>query len=72
MWISASLSQNKSSGVLVYEHCPYGYCKPENISVDQIHSVAKLFRTIITALGFAVLDYPDGPVLLWSFDATSV
>lgn len=31
-------------------------------------SYAKLLRTIIIALGFTVLDYPDGPRLIWSFD----
>ena len=31
-------------------------------------SYAKLLRTIIIALGFTVLRYPDGPRLIWSFD----
>ena len=31
-------------------------------------SYAKLLRTIIIALGFTVLEYPDGPRLIWSFD----
>ena len=31
-------------------------------------SYAKLLRTIITSLGFSLLDYPEGTRVVWSFD----
>ena len=31
-------------------------------------SYVKLLRTIVTALGFAILDYPEGARILWLFD----
>ena len=34
IWINASLSGNSSNGVIVHEHCPFGYCKQEPVDVD--------------------------------------
>ena len=31
-------------------------------------SYVKLLRTIVTALGFAILDYPEGARIVWLFD----
>ena len=33
-----------------------------------LHSYAKLLRTIITSLGFSLLNYPEGTRVVWSFD----
>ena len=33
-WINASLIGNSSNGVIVHQHCPFGYCKHEPIDVD--------------------------------------
>ena len=34
IWITASLSGNSSNGVIVHEHCPFGYCKQDPVNVD--------------------------------------
>ena len=36
IWINASFSGNSSngSGVIVHEHCPFGYCKQDPVDVD--------------------------------------
>ena len=33
-WINGSFSGNSSSGVIVHQHCPFGYCKQEPVDVD--------------------------------------
>ena len=34
IWINASLSGNSSNGVIVHQHCPFGYCKHDPVDVD--------------------------------------
>ena len=34
IWVSDSFTENLSKSFVVHQHCPYHYCKPENISVD--------------------------------------
>lgn len=34
IWVSDSLSKNKSNSFVIHQYCPYHYCKPENTSVD--------------------------------------
>ena len=34
IWINVSFSGNSSNGVIVHEHCPFGYCKQEAVDVD--------------------------------------
>ena len=34
IWINASFSGNSSNGVIVHEHCPFGYCKQDPVDVD--------------------------------------
>ena len=33
VWVNASLAGNKSNGVVVYHHCPYGYCNFEELDI---------------------------------------
>ena len=33
-WINASVSGNSSNGVIVHQHCPFGYCKQDPVDVD--------------------------------------
>ena len=37
-WVSASLRGNTSKGFLIHQYCPYGYCIPNNISIDLYYS----------------------------------
>ena len=34
IWINASFSGNSSNGVIVHQHCPFGYCKQDPVNVD--------------------------------------
>ena len=34
IWINASFSGYSSNGVIVHEHCPFGYCKQDPVNVD--------------------------------------
>ena len=34
VWVNASLHGNASNGIIIHTYCPYGYCKPEQISVN--------------------------------------
>ena len=34
IWINASFSGNSSNGVIVHQHCPFGYCKQDPVDVD--------------------------------------
>ena len=36
VWVVASYSDNETNGFVVHQYCPYGYCKPGNISVTLI------------------------------------
>ena len=33
VWVNASFAGNKSNGVIVHHHCPYGYCKCEELDI---------------------------------------
>ena len=33
VWVNASFAGNKSNGVVVHHHCPYGYCKHEELGI---------------------------------------
>ena len=37
MWINATLVNGSQSGVLVHEHCPFDYCKPESFDLNLEH-----------------------------------
>ena len=37
-------------------------------NLDPILSYSKLLRTIITAFGFSILEYPNSTQVVWSFD----
>ena len=34
VWVNATFNTSTSNGAIVHKHCPYGYCRIENISVD--------------------------------------
>ena len=34
MWINATFTNGSQNGVLVHEHCPFDYCKPESFDLD--------------------------------------
>ena len=33
IWVNASFAGNESNGVIVHHHCPYGYCKLEELDI---------------------------------------
>ena len=33
VWVNASFAGNESNGVIVHHHCPYGYCKREELNI---------------------------------------
>ena len=33
VWVNASFAGNKSNGVIVHHHCPYGYCNLEQLDI---------------------------------------
>ena len=37
IWVNATFSGNTSNGVIVHKHCPFEYCKPEQLDVNLIH-----------------------------------
>ena len=37
IWINASFNGNTSNGVIVHKHCPFEYCKPEQLDVNLTH-----------------------------------
>ena len=37
IWINASFSGNTSNGVIIHKHCPFEYCKPEQLHVNLTH-----------------------------------
>ena len=37
IWVNASFNGNTSNGVIVHKHCPFGYCKPEQLDVNLTH-----------------------------------
>ena len=37
IWVNASFSGNRSNGVIVHNHCPFAYCKPEQLDVNLTH-----------------------------------
>ena len=37
IWVNATFSGNKSNGVIVHKHCPFEYCKPEQLDVNLTH-----------------------------------
>ena len=36
-WVNASFSGNTSNGVIVHKHCPFEYCKSEQLDVNLAH-----------------------------------
>ena len=34
IWVNASFNGNTSKGVIVHKHCPFEYCKPEQLDVN--------------------------------------
>ena len=34
VWVNATFSGNTSNGVIVHKHCPFEYCKPEQLDVN--------------------------------------
>ena len=34
MWINATLTNGSQNGILVHDHCPFDYCKPESFDLD--------------------------------------
>ena len=37
IWVNATYSGNTSNGVIVHTHCPFEYCKPEQLDVNLTH-----------------------------------
>ena len=37
IWVNATFSRNTSNGVIVHKHCPFEYCKPEQLDVNLTH-----------------------------------
>ena len=37
IWVNATYSGNTSNGVIVHKHCPFEYCKPEQLDVNLTH-----------------------------------
>ena len=37
IWINTTFSGNTSNGVIVHKHCPFEYCKPEQLDVNLTH-----------------------------------
>ena len=37
IWVNATFSGNSSNGVIVHRHCPFEYCKPEQLDVNLTH-----------------------------------
>ena len=37
IWVNATFSGNKSNGVIIHKHCPFEYCKPEQLDVNLTH-----------------------------------
>ena len=37
IWVNATFSGNTSNGVIVHKHCPFEYCKPEQLDVNLAH-----------------------------------
>ena len=37
IWVNASFNENTSNGVIVHKHCPFEYCKPEQLDVNLTH-----------------------------------
>ena len=37
IWVNATYSGNTSNGVIVHNHCPFEYCKPEQLDVNLTH-----------------------------------
>ena len=37
IWVNATFSGNTSNGVIVHKHCPFQYCKPEQLDVNLTH-----------------------------------
>ena len=37
IWVNASFSGNTSNGVIIHKHCPFEYCKPEQLDVNLTH-----------------------------------
>ena len=37
IWVNATFSGNTSNGVIVHTHCPFEYCKPEQLDVNLTH-----------------------------------
>ena len=37
IWVNATFNGNTSNGVIVHKHCPFEYCKPEQIDVNLTH-----------------------------------
>ena len=37
IWVNATFSGNTSNGVIVHKHCPFEYCKPEQLDVNLTH-----------------------------------
>ena len=34
MWINATCVNDSQDGILIHEHCPFDYCKPERFDLD--------------------------------------
>ena len=34
IWVNASFNGNTSNGVIIHKHCPFEYCKPEQLDVN--------------------------------------
>ena len=37
IWVNATFNGNTSNGVIVHKHCPFEYCKPEQLDVNLTH-----------------------------------
>ena len=37
IWVNATFRGNRSNGVIVHKHCPFEYCKPEQLDVNLTH-----------------------------------
>ena len=37
IWVNSTFSGNTSNGVIVHKHCPFEYCKPEQLDVNLTH-----------------------------------
>ena len=41
IWVNATFSGNTSNGVIVHKHCPFEYCKLEQLDVNLMHPEAQ-------------------------------